>query len=155
MKIAIASDHGGFAFKTLAIDYLRGLGYQVYDCGCKNGESCDYPDFAKRALKRVCNGKADRAILICTNGIGMCILANKYPHIYAALVYNQKTAKMTRQHHDSNVLCLGAGMFSAKRLLKFIDIWLTTEFSQGKRHIRRLKKIEKQDNLLRDFALFC
>ena len=120
MKISLASDHAAFEFKKTLIEYLESQGHEVTDFGCQGLDSCDYPDFGIPAAKTVSEGTADKAILCCNNGIGMSILANKLPKVYAALVYSEETAKMTRQHHDSNVLCLGAQQFSADELMTMV-----------------------------------
>ena len=139
MKIAVASDHAGWAFKQRLVQELERLGHEVQDFGTDSEESCDYPDFGIPAVKSVVEGDADRAILQCTNGIGMAMLANRVPGARGALVYSERTAAMTRQHHDSNVLCLGAHEFSAEDLLKWVAIWLDTPF-EGGRHARRIGK---------------
>ncbi|MFI5316004.1 MAG: RpiB/LacA/LacB family sugar-phosphate isomerase [Myxococcota bacterium] len=141
MKIALAADHAGFAFKEkLAAELLR-LGHEPIDFGTLSSESCDYPDFAIPAAQSVSDGKAQRGILLCTNGIGMCMVANRVPHVRGALVYSARTAEMTRRHHDSNVLCLGAGEFPAETLLEWVRRWLETPF-EGGRHERRIGKLE-------------
>jgi len=145
MKIAVANDHAGTEFKKRLVKHLKNAGYEIEDFGSDKTDSCDYPDFGILAVKSVAENKNDRAILICTNGIGMSILANKIPTIRAALVYNENTAIVTRKHHDSNVLCLGAKEFQPQELLKFVDVWLKTEF-EGGRHQRRISKINKLDN---------
>jgi ribose 5-phosphate isomerase B len=141
MKIALASDHAGFAFKEQLAAELRRWGHEPIDFGTKSSESCDYPDFGFPAARAVADGGADRAILACTNGIGMCMVANRIPGIRGALVYSARTAAMTRQHHDSNVLCLGAGEFPAATLLEWVRIWLDTAF-EGGRHERRIGKFK-------------
>jgi ribose 5-phosphate isomerase B len=141
MKIALAADHAGFAFKEKLLAELRRLGHEPIDFGTKSTESCDYPDFAIPAAQSVSDGRADRGILVCTNGIGMCMVANRIPRVRGALVYSARTAAMTRQHHDSNVLCLGAGEFPAETLLEWVRIWLDTPF-EGGRHERRIGKIK-------------
>jgi ribose 5-phosphate isomerase B len=141
MKIALAADHAGFAFKEKLAQELHRLGHEPVDFGTHSTESCDYPDFAIPAAQSVADGKADRAILACTNGIGMCMVANRSPGLRGALVYGARTAAMTRRHHDSNVLCLGAGEFPADALLEWVRIWLDTPF-EGGRHERRIGKIK-------------
>ena len=141
MRIALASDHAGYLFKGRLAAELERLGHQVEDLGTDSQESCDYPDFGIPAARSVADGSCERAILVCTNGIGMSMLANRIPGIRGALVYNQRTAAMTRQHHDSNVLCLGAGEFAEEELLQMVRIWLDTEF-EGGRHVRRVRKIQ-------------
>jgi ribose 5-phosphate isomerase B len=141
MKIALAADHAGFAFKEKLAAELRRLGHEPVDFGTHGTESCDYPDFAIPAAQSVADGKCERAILVCTNGIGMCMTANRIPGLRGALVYSARTAAMTRQHHDSNVLCLGAGEFPAEALLEWVRIWLDTAF-EGGRHERRIGKFQ-------------
>lgn len=145
MKIALAADHAGFEFKTRLARELGELGHDVSDFGTGSTESCDYPDYAIPAARAVAEGEAERAILICTNGIGMSMTANRIPGVRAALVYNARGAAMTRQHHDSNALCLGAGEFPTEELLGFVRIWLDTAF-EGGRHARRVGKFEALDN---------
>jgi ribose 5-phosphate isomerase B len=140
VRISIASDHAGFEFKRRLAEELRRLGHEVIDFGTNSVESCDYPDFAIPAVRSVASKESDRAILACTNGIGMCMVANKLPGIRGALVYNERTSCMTRAHHDSNVLCLGAGEFPEEDLLKFVRLWLETPFD-GERHARRIGKM--------------
>jgi ribose 5-phosphate isomerase B len=139
MKITLACDHAAYEFKLGLIERLKGEGHEVTDYGCSGLESCDYPDFGIPACTDVSEGKADRAILICNNGIGMSIMANKVRGVVAALVYSEETAKMTRNHHNSNAICLGAKQFSTDELNSFIDIWLSEKFEAG-RHERRIGK---------------
>lgn len=139
LRIAIAADHGGFEAKQFLAEQLRKLGHEVTDFGTDGTASCDYPDYGVPAARSVAEHKADRAILVCTNGIGMSMLANRIPGVRAALVYNERTAERTRQHHDSNVLCLGGAEFPAEALLRFCTIWLETPF-EGGRHARRIAK---------------
>ena len=141
MKIALAADHAGYAFKQRLRAELERLGQQVEDFGTNSPEAADYPDFAIPAARAVAEQRAERAILVCSNGIGMAMTANRIPRVRAALVYNARTAAMTRQHHDSNVLCLGADEFPAEDLLAWVRIWLATDFEAG-RHERRVKKFE-------------
>ena len=140
MKIALAADHAGFAFKEKLAAELRALGHEPVDFGTQSVESVDYPDFAIPACQSVADGKAERAILVCTNGIGMSMTANRIPGLRGALVYSARTAAMTRAHHDSNVLCLGAGEFPAETLLEWVRIWLGAPF-EGGRHARRIGKL--------------
>ncbi|MEE8313001.1 MAG: RpiB/LacA/LacB family sugar-phosphate isomerase [Myxococcota bacterium] len=141
MRIAVASDHAGYEFKCELRRELERLGHEVEDFGTDSSESCDYPDFGIPAAQSAANGETDRAILACTNGIGMSMLANRIPGARAALVYSERTAAMTRNHHDSNVLCIGAGEFPSEDLLKWVRIWLEEEF-EGGRHARRIGKFE-------------
>ncbi len=140
MRIAVAADHAGFEFKTRLIEELRNLGHEVADEGTDSPEPCDYPDSAIPAARSVSEGKSERAILVCSNGIGMGMVANRIPGVRAAVVYSEQTAAVTRGHHDSNVLCLGAQQFPAEDLLKFVRVWLDAAF-EGGRHARRMKKV--------------
>jgi RpiB/LacA/LacB family sugar-phosphate isomerase len=126
MKVAIAADHGGFEFKQQLREQLEDWGHEVIDCGPDTHDPADdYPDFGLPAARAVSEGSADRAILICNNGIGMAMLANKHENVRAAVVYSAETAAQTRKHHDSNVLALGGAIFSPEELLHFTDTWLT------------------------------
>ena len=140
MRIAIASDHAGFKFKQRLVQELGTLGHEVKDFGADSTDSCDYPDHAIPAAQSVAEGTNDRAILVCNNGIGMSMVANRIPGLRGSMVYSERTAEMTRCHHDSNVLCLGAEQFSDEDLLKFVSVWLETEF-EGGRHARRVGKV--------------
>ncbi len=141
MRIAVASDHAVYEFKCELRRELERLGHEVEDFGTDSSESCDYPDFGIPAAQSAANGETDRAILACTNGIGMSMLANRIHGARAAFVYSERTAAMTRNHHDSNVLCIGAGEFPSEDLLKWVRIWLEEEF-EGGRHARRIGKFE-------------
>lgn len=141
MKIAIGSDHGGFGLKRIVIDFLLQEGYEVNDFGTYSTESCDYPDFGFKVATEVAKENYDRGIVICTTGIGMSIVANKVKGIRCALVTTKTQAKLTREHNDSNVLALGAGVISEELSLEIVKIWLETEFTHG-RHERRVNKIK-------------
>jgi ribose 5-phosphate isomerase B len=144
MKVAVASDHAGYEFKRELVEELVRLGHEVEDFGTESTESCDYPDFGIPAARSTARGETDRTVLACTNGIGMSMLANRIPGVRAALVYSERSAAMTRNHHDSNVLCLGAGEFPSADLLKWVRIWLEQPFESG-RHARRIGKVEALD----------
>lgn len=144
MRISVASDHAGYPFKEKLAAELRSQGHQVKDFGTDSETSCDYPDFGIPAARSVVEGAADRAILCCSNGIGMSMLANRIPGVRGALVYSSSTAERTRQHHDSNVLCLGAQEFADETLLEWVSTWLRTAYEAG-RHARRIGKIEALD----------
>ena len=141
MKIAIACDHSAVEFKDQLINNLKTQGYNTLDFGSYTNKSCDYPDYAQSVTQAIISNEAYRGILICNNGIGMSMAANRISGIRAALVYSEITAKMTRQHHDSNVLCLGRKQFHKAELIRFIDIWLHTSFDGG-RHQRRIDKFQ-------------
>ena len=144
MRIALASDHAGFALKRALSERLANDGHDVEDCGCFDEQSCDYPDFAAAAARRVGERAVERAILVCGTGIGMCMTANRIPGVRAALVHDAFTSRMAREHNDSNVLCLGARVLEADRALDLVHLWLTTDFAGG-RHSRRVDKINALD----------
>lgn len=141
-KIGLASDHRGFVLKTRLISYLKSKGYEVLDFGTYSKDSCDYPDYVVPAVKSVVSNEIQCAIVICYTGIGSCIVANKIKGIRAGLVYNIKSARLSRQHNDANVLVLPAGFMSMKLAKRVVDVWLNTEF-EGGRHLRRVRKIIK------------
>lgn len=140
MKLAIASDHGGFGLKESIKKHLDARGIPYTDCGTYNEESCDYPDFAEKACTLVQKGEADRAILVCGTGIGMSIAANKMTGIRAALCGDTFSAHFTRAHNDANVLCLGARVTGPGLAEFIVDAFLDGPF-EGGRHQRRLDKI--------------
>ena len=140
MKIAIGSDHGGFSVKELAKPHLEKLGYEVIDFGTNTPDSCHYPIYAEKVARAVAAGEVDRGILICGTGIGMSIAANKIPGIRAAAVSDCFTAKATRQHNDSNILCLGERTVGPGLALLLMETFLTTEF-EGGRHQTRVDMI--------------
>lgn len=143
--IAIASDHGGFELKEKVILHLKEQGYEVKDFGTDGTQSCDYPDYAGPAAKSVAAGEAQRAIVICTTGIGVSITANKIPGIRCALCHDVTTAKLTRLHNDANVLALGAGVIGENVVMDVVDAFLGTEFSGSERHARRIAKIAEYE----------
>lgn len=140
MKISLACDHGGLSLKQAVREHLEALGHQVEDFGTDSQESCDYPDFAAPAAQAVARGACDRGIVICTTGIGVCIAANKVRDIRCALLSDLMSARLTRQHNDTNMMALGAGVVGEKLALELVDVWLTTEF-EGGRHARRVQKL--------------
>lgn len=140
MRIAIGSDHRGFAVKTKLVELLKRLNQEVVDAGPNSNESVDYPDIASIVASQVSEGKVDRGILVCGTGIGMCIAANKFPGVRAAPCHDDLTAEMSRRHNDLNVLCLSADMLGERLIDRMVEIWLNTEF-EGGRHARRIEKI--------------
>ena len=142
MKIAVGSDHRGFEVKRRILSVLEKLGHEVVDVGPQSTESVDYPDFAFLVADAVAQKKAERGILICGTGIGMCIAANKVRGIRAAPCHDSITAEMSRRHNDANVLCLSADLLGEELIDRMVRIWLETEFEQG-RHARRVEKITK------------
>jgi ribose 5-phosphate isomerase B len=140
MKVAIGSDHAGYRLKEEVKALLQEMGIEHTDYGCMTEDSCDYPDIAAPVAQAVASGEVDRGILICGTGIGMSIAANKIRGIRASLCHDMFSARMTREHNNSNVLAIGARVIGSGLALEIAKIWLTTEY-QGGRHGRRLAKI--------------
>jgi ribose 5-phosphate isomerase B len=144
--VAIGSDHGGFELKELLKSTLVEMGFDVRDAGAYNKEPVDYPDFAHEVARLVSAGKAWRGIMIDGAGIGSCIVANKVPGVRAGMAYDYSSAVNSREHNDTNVLTLGAGLIGVNLARQIVKVWLTTEFGGG-RHVPRIDKItavEKQ-----------
>ena len=142
MKIAVGSDHAGYQLKLAAIRLLIDKRLDFVDVGCNSTDSCDYPDYAKKAAELVASGQCDLGLLFCGTGLGMSIAANKVHGIRAALCGDCFSAEATRQHNDANVLALGARVVGPGLALKIVDTFLDTPFSNGERHIRRIEMIE-------------
>ena len=140
MKIAMGSDHGGFALKQHLKTYLENKGCLVEDCGTDSTQSCDYPDFGRLAAEAVASGRCERGIVICTTGIGSSISANKVRGIRCALGSEPLSAGMTRRHNDANMLALGGGMIGPNMAERIVDVFLSTAF-EGGRHQRRVDKV--------------
>ena len=141
MKIAVGSDHRGFGAKEQIKVIATELGHECIHFGTDNNNPVDYPDTAYLAAMAVSTKQADRTILICATGIGMCMAANKVPGIRAALCHDELSAQLSRDHNDSNVLCLSGDQISEALLRRIVEVWLNTEFSGG-RHQRRVNKIQ-------------
>lgn len=138
--IAIGADHGGVDLKRAIVDFAQSRGEQVEDVGAHDATSVDYPDYGRLVAARVAGGTATRGILICTSGIGMSIVANKYPGVRAALVHDPLAARMSREHNDANVLVLAGGFTGRLLACEVVRVWLDTPFAGG-RHQRRVDKI--------------
>ncbi len=138
--IAIACDHGAYDLKELLKEHLEKKGLEYKDFGTYSKESCDYPDFAGPAAKAVAAGECDRGIVLCTTGIGVSITCNKVKGIRCALLSDVMSARMTREHNDTNMMAIGAGVVGSMLALEIVDTWLGTEF-QGGRHQRRIDKM--------------
>lgn len=138
MKIAIGSDHGGFALKVVLLPMLQDLGHEIDDVGCYDTGSVDYPAFADIVCERVSGSSADCGILICGTGIGMSMAANKKDGIRAALCSDHYTASLSREHNDANVLCLGERVTGPGVAEEIVKVWLETSFGGG-RHLRRIQ----------------
>ena len=141
MKIAIGSDHAGFGLKEDVLAILKETSFEVVDCGTNNTVSVDYPDFGEKVSRMVSAGDVDRGILICGTGIGMSMVANKFPKVRAALCNDLFRAKMSRLHNDANVLVLGGRIIGKDLAAEIVRTWLDTAF-EGDRHMRRLQKIK-------------
>ena len=144
MKIVIGSDHGGFQLKEILKAYLKEKGYKVEDIGAFSEESSDYPDYAFPAATMVAGGKADKGILICGSGIGMCIAANKVKGIRAALVYNEDVARLAGEHNDANIICLPGRYMDEDTAKRSVDVWLKASVTEA-RHLRRVAKLIRED----------
>ena len=140
MKIAVGNDHRGVAAKQRLVGVLRQLGHDVVDLGAQSAQSADYPDYAIPVAEAVAAGEADRAVLICATGHGMCIAANKVRGVRAANCRDLVDAEMSRLHNDANVMCLSADLISEDTMERMVKTWLGTRF-EGSRHTRRLEKI--------------
>jgi ribose 5-phosphate isomerase B len=139
--VAIGADHGGFELKEMLKPELTALGFDIQDVGTNSKEAVDYPDFALAVAQAVSTGKAWRGIMIDGAGIGSCIVANKVPGVRAGMAYDYSTAVNSREHNDTNVLTLGAGLIGVNLAKQIVRTWLTTEFAGG-RHIPRVDKIK-------------
>jgi RpiB/LacA/LacB family sugar-phosphate isomerase len=144
MKLALATDHRGVALKDALVSRLRQDGHEVLDLGSRGEESVDYPDFALDLASRVTAGEVERGILICGTGIGMSIAANKVPGARAALVYDEESARLSREHNDANILVLPGNWLDTERATAWLGLWLTTPFA-GDRHARRLGRIDEYE----------
>ncbi|HJV64176.1 MAG TPA: ribose 5-phosphate isomerase B [Geomonas sp.] len=136
----IASDHGGLELKEEIKKLLAERGIQVEDLGTNNGDSVDYPDFGQQVGRRVSEGSAEKGILVCGTGIGMSIVANKFPHVRAALATDVFMATMAKEHNNANILVLGGRVLDTAVAREMVQAWLDTEFAGG-RHQKRLDKI--------------
>lgn len=140
-KIALGSDHAGFELKQAVKEILAAEKLEVEDFGTFSLESCDYPDYARQVATAVSKGDCAKGILVCGSGIGVSIVANKVRRVRAALVHDIEIAKLSRQHNDSNVLCLAGRSTSVDQAREIIKVWLSADF-EGGRHERRVNKIE-------------
>ena len=141
MKIAIACDHGAYDLKETVKKHLTEKGYEVKDFGTHSKDSCDYPDCAGPAAQAVASGECDKGIVLCTTGIGISISANKVKGIRCALLSDIMSARLTREHNDTNMMAIGAAVVGEMLALEILDTWLGTEFSGDARHQRRIDKI--------------
>ncbi len=146
-RIVIASDHGGFALKEKLKSFLKNKNFKVKDLGTYSKERCDYPITAYSLAKEIAQGKYKQGVLICKTGIGNSIVANRLPRVRAALCYNVKAARLSREHNDSNILILGSTFVNPGLAKMILNIWLSTQF-QGGRHRKRLNQLRQIEKVL-------
>lgn len=139
--IAIACDHGAYTFKETLKKHLEHRGLAYKDFGTYSEESCDYPALAAACAKAVVSGECEKGIVLCTTGVGMSIAANKVKGARCALLSDVLSARLTRQHNDTNLMALGAGVVGEKLALEIVDTWLDTPFSGEERHVRRIAAV--------------
>ena len=140
--IAIGCDHGGYELKLFLMKHLDEKGISYKDFGCNSTDSCDYPEYGHAVGKAVASGECEKGIVICSTGIGISIAANKVRGVRAAICTNSLMARLTREHNDANVLALGAYILGPQLAADIMDTFLSTEFSNGERHVRRVGDIE-------------
>ena len=141
MKVVLASDHAGYAYKEEIVTFLKAKGIDVEDVGTYSLDSCDYPIFAHAAAKKVASKEVDFGILVCSSGEGIAIAANKVKGVRAGIAYNDDVARLMRQHNNANMIAFGASFMELSDVLRRIEIFLKTEF-EGGRHERRVNEIE-------------
>lgn len=145
MKIATGADHAGYAVKQAVVRHLRAQGHEVVDVGTDDGEtSVDYPDFAHLVAEAVASGGAERGVLVCGTGIGMCMAANRHAGVRAADCTTPHLAEMSRRHNDANVLCLAGRLLSEDEAWAIAEVWMATPFDGG-RHERRVARIDGEE----------
>lgn len=146
MKISLGCDHGGLELKNEIKAHLEARGFECRDFGTYTKDSCDYPDYARPAAEAVASGECERGILVCTTGIGVSITANKVNGVRCALLHDKMSARLTREHNDTNMMAIGAGVTGEMLALEIVDTWLDTEFSHAARHQRRIDKVMALEN---------
>ncbi len=146
MKVAFACDHGGFTLRDTVLALLKKLGHEVVDCGTCSCERVDFPDFALQAAQQVAQGRAQRAILICGSGVGMCIAANKVKGIRASVCHDSYSARQAVEHDNLNALCLGARVIGPALAEELVTQFLGASFLTGTRHEERVRKITAFEN---------
>ncbi len=145
--IAVGSDHAGFELKQELLRHLKERGFETTDYGTYSEQSCDYPDYARKVADAVVQGQAQTGLLVCGTGIGMSMAANKVKGIRAAVLSDAFSARATREHNDANILCLGARVVDTQTAVKLLDIFLDTPFSNGENHVRRISKLEPDQEI--------
>jgi ribose 5-phosphate isomerase B len=144
MRIAVGADHAGFELKEAVAKHLTSAGHEVEDFGTGSAEPADYPDYGGPAARAVAEGLAERAVLFCGSGQGMCRVANRIAGVRAALAWSEEIARLSREHNDANVLCLPARFVEAETAMRIVDGWLAAEY-EGGRHKRRIEKMMSYD----------
>lgn len=139
-KIAVASDHAGFAFKNIVSEYLRSKGFEIKDFGCFQEESCDYADFAHPLAYAIEKGEADKGVVFCGSGNGINMTVNKHQGIRSAICWNKELASLARHHNDANVCSIPARFISKEEAIEVVDTFMKETFDGG-RHLNRIKKI--------------
>jgi ribose 5-phosphate isomerase B len=144
MKIAVAADHAGYGLKQIVVNDLHSAGHEVVDLGTHDpGQEDDYPDFAQLACNAVRRGDAQRAVVVCGSGVGICVAANKFPGIRAGLCHDHYSAHQGVEHDDMNVLCLGARIVGQEVAREIVQTFIAAKFSEEARHQRRLAKVQR------------
>jgi len=147
MKVALGCDHGGFVLKQAVLNKIKELGFEVLDFGTNSTDSVDYPDFAVKVANAVLSGQAERGILMCGSGVGVCITANKFKGIYASVAHDIYTAAQGVTHDNMNILCMGGRVISPQQAADLASAFLTaTAAGQEERHLRRIKKVLEVEN---------
>ncbi len=139
--IALGGDHAGYSLKAIVAEQLEGLGYEVHDCGPTDESPCDFPDYAEKVAKLVKDGSAERGLLICGSGVGVCVAANKIPGIRASICHDTYSARQGVEHDDMNVLCIGARIVGQSLAFELINSFLGASYSPEPRHQKRVDKI--------------
>ncbi len=145
MKVAFAADHGGYKLKDALVSHLREKGIETVDFGTNSPDSCDYPDYADPLCRAVASGECDLGVLVCSTGLGMSMAANKHRGIRAACCSETVSVALTRSHNNANVLCLGAFIVGEHTACEMVDLFISTPFSEGERHVRRVNKVNALD----------
>lgn len=148
LPVVIGCDHAAYPLKEVVKNFIQEQGIQIEDVGTDSETSVDYPDFAIKVASKVSNGQFKRGILICGTGIGMSMVANKFPHVRAALCNDLFSAIMSRRHNDANILAMGGRVIGETLALEIVKVWLQTAFDGG-RHQQRLKKFERPEDVIR------
>lgn len=143
MKVGISNDHAGVELKNQLVQYLQNKGYEVVNYGTDSSESYDYPIAGKNLCQGIKNKEVEYGIAICGTGVGISIACNKHKGIRACCCSESESARLTREHNDANVICFGARIINYETAVKIVDAFLTTEFSNGERHNKRINQIKQ------------